>query len=925
MKQILSVLVLLICSTALNAQTIRYVKPVASGSGNGSSWADASADLQTIINASAAGDAVWVATGTYKPTVAFYLNGDANAADREKTFYLSRNIKIYGGFVGTETALTQRPAFSINTGTVLSGDIGVANDSTDNAYHVMLIDSKTANGGINSTCVIDGLIFVRGMADDATSGSLHRRGGGLQTRADVGLLCSPTVQYCGFTANFGRSGAAFGHIEGSSGIAFKNCIFENNLSIFSGASASNLFTLPLSTPMYKRCLFRNNKSGATANGGALSFIGDTGYGVGTIDSCVFSNNSGNSGGAVYADMDITIQNSSFDNNRAAGGGAILIKNWTTNASIAPLNVNLTNLSITNNMAALYGGAVDIYIEKNNNNTINISNVNFTDNQLTDTTVCYGGAMRVITVNNSTANLTMTGNIFLRNKTTQPTTSNSIAGGALFLSGQLTSTLTNCTFNENKSRNGGVITCYSDNSKLLLNMTGCSFDKNQVKSPSSTASTKGGAIYTSAYNGGRLIANFTNNTFNDNKAKFGAAIYKETYPNSKNILSLSNTSFERDTAVTSGILYAWNNNGDDGLQVRNTIFKENVVIGNGSGSITKVSFAKTTADSIRSIVENCQFLANKAYLGAGVSFNNTKGKDSLWIRNNIFKDNTGDYATGIYAVARDSSDSYVNITNNVFSKNRARVAGGALETRVMNALPKLTCISANNTFYDNSAPLGGAIYNLIDPSAATQNATLTNTAHNSIFWNNGNAIYNLNNATTILTHSSIDDSTPNGNVVYSTGTSGNNNIDLYPAFADTTNLKGADNTWLTGDDGLSLTLTSPAINQGSNAYVTTASDCTGYTRIYDGTTDMGAYEYRSIVNTENTNEKYQLLIYPNPSASGIFNLQGKTLNNSKVIVANVLGQMTAVIIQNNQLDLSAMPSGAYFIRIEGEKNTLLVVK
>ena len=46
---------------------IRYVKPVSSGLGNGSSWANASADLQLMINNSQAGDTIWVAQGTYKP------------------------------------------------------------------------------------------------------------------------------------------------------------------------------------------------------------------------------------------------------------------------------------------------------------------------------------------------------------------------------------------------------------------------------------------------------------------------------------------------------------------------------------------------------------------------------------------------------------------------------------------------------------------------------------------------------------------------------------------------------------------------------------------------------------------------------------------------------------------------------------------
>ncbi len=60
------VLCLVIYSIGVNA-TVRYVKPIATGLGDGSSWANASDDIQTMINASLPGDSVWVAAGEYKP------------------------------------------------------------------------------------------------------------------------------------------------------------------------------------------------------------------------------------------------------------------------------------------------------------------------------------------------------------------------------------------------------------------------------------------------------------------------------------------------------------------------------------------------------------------------------------------------------------------------------------------------------------------------------------------------------------------------------------------------------------------------------------------------------------------------------------------------------------------------------------------
>ncbi|MDR1130734.1 MAG: hypothetical protein LBK96_07135, partial [Prevotellaceae bacterium] len=54
------ILLLLLCLFIGNVQaTVRYVK--AGASGTGASWANASGNLQAMINASASGDQVWVA------------------------------------------------------------------------------------------------------------------------------------------------------------------------------------------------------------------------------------------------------------------------------------------------------------------------------------------------------------------------------------------------------------------------------------------------------------------------------------------------------------------------------------------------------------------------------------------------------------------------------------------------------------------------------------------------------------------------------------------------------------------------------------------------------------------------------------------------------------------------------------------------
>jgi len=69
------------------------------GSPDGMTWATAFPNLNTALSAAQYGDQVWVAAGMYRQP--------ANA-DRSSSFILKNGVKIYGGFNGSETTLTQR-------------------------------------------------------------------------------------------------------------------------------------------------------------------------------------------------------------------------------------------------------------------------------------------------------------------------------------------------------------------------------------------------------------------------------------------------------------------------------------------------------------------------------------------------------------------------------------------------------------------------------------------------------------------------------------------------------------------------------------------------------------------------------------------------------------------------------------------------
>lgn len=93
----------------LPATRIRYVKPTATGTGDGSSWDNASGDLQKMIddladnNVSQQAGEVWVAAGTYKPQSQLISGMNYSAS-----FRMRDGISVYGGFAGGETSKQER-------------------------------------------------------------------------------------------------------------------------------------------------------------------------------------------------------------------------------------------------------------------------------------------------------------------------------------------------------------------------------------------------------------------------------------------------------------------------------------------------------------------------------------------------------------------------------------------------------------------------------------------------------------------------------------------------------------------------------------------------------------------------------------------------------------------------------------------------
>lgn len=166
---LLSICTLLLAMQA-NAQTTRYVKTdgptSADNAVDATTWADACSDLQAVINASSAGDRIWVAAGTYTPNRPANNLTTINASNRDNAFVLKAGVQIYGSFAGTETALTARN-WQTNV-TTLSGDIGTAGSNADNCYHIV-VGVNIADDG---ETVLDGFTITDANANNTTDRSI---------------------------------------------------------------------------------------------------------------------------------------------------------------------------------------------------------------------------------------------------------------------------------------------------------------------------------------------------------------------------------------------------------------------------------------------------------------------------------------------------------------------------------------------------------------------------------------------------------------------------------------------------------------------------------------------------------------------------------------------------------------------------------
>ncbi|MEQ1743809.1 MAG: choice-of-anchor Q domain-containing protein [Saprospiraceae bacterium] len=517
MKYLFATLLFLAAFTAQTSAAIWYVNPNGSDANTGDSWGAAFQNVQTAISASTDGDEIWVAEGTYLPTLMW-----AGNTNRHRTFFVNFDVKLFGGFTGAETMRDQRDWVAHPT--ILSGDLGVQDNFSDNAYHVVWINGRS------SAMELDGFTITKGMCDGLNS-NVNDRGAGIYNTAE-NYNSTPTIRNCTVTGNFGGSfgygagmynygahdasatltdctffgnaetedGGAMYNYAASQGIAspvLTNCAFTNNSAGYGGAVANKAEYGGVCAPVLTNCTFNNNY--ALVNGGAM-FNWDN-ISAPVLNNCTFSTNSaGNQGGAIFHQAEIlTLNNCSLNNNTAENGGGLLVLAG---------GVLATDCTFSGNTATMTsGGAVDIWGFPSE--AFTFLRCTFSDNSATN-----GGAVSLDIDYTLTLEALFDRCTFSGNSATN--------GGALYTAGShdagtLNVTLLNCRLFDNTAGERGGAFCSGGNyGSGFSKMYHCTFYNN-------TATLGGGAVGTSNYIANQPTPSLHNCIAWNNSSTFGQTV------------------------------------------------------------------------------------------------------------------------------------------------------------------------------------------------------------------------------------------------------------------------------------------------------------------------------------------------------------------------------------------------------------------
>lgn len=307
----------------LPATRIRYVKPTATGTGDGSSWDNASGDLQKMIddladnNVSQQAGEVWVAAGTYKPQSQLISGMNYSAS-----FRMRDGISVYGGFEGDETSKQERAKgtmpWDFTNVTVLEAAYYESKLAWTNSKwtvgsdsrHVVWFAPMSGESDFTRITTLDGVTVQGGYAQGNTGLDDFKTdcGGGVYMDGANAYLSNCIVRENYATGNGGGVYLKNGRVQTS-------LIYNNNADADGGAVYVENRGL-----VYRSMLTNNsalNGAGVYLYNGAEASSDDPDHPEYLIlSTCVVSNNTVRGNGAVYCDKGGVLMQNTITNNES---------------------------------------------------------------------------------------------------------------------------------------------------------------------------------------------------------------------------------------------------------------------------------------------------------------------------------------------------------------------------------------------------------------------------------------------------------------------------------------------------------------------------------------------------------------------------------------------------------------------------------
>jgi parallel beta-helix repeat protein len=866
----------------LVAGSILYVKTGVTN-GNGASWVSAYADLQdalTVARTCTAVNQIWVAAGTYYPT---------SGTDQTISFQLINNVAVYGGFVGTETQLSQRNW--VNNPTILSGDIDKDNLlDAQNSYHVFY----HYNNGIDASAVLNGFTLTGGYAyvDNA---NYHNSGGGM-----MNFAASPTIENCTFTGNKAYlGGGVYGVGTGNNYASpeFYNCHFWNNSAVGDGGAVYEDIG---GSPKYTNCIFTGNSS--LKHGGAVCNKDAGGY----YTNCSISgNHSRRSGGGIYSySSDLpTLRNCILWGNEAVS----FVNNFEKQYGVeVHTTLVLFDFCIVQDVGGIpcggcepslcfncpNGGNVDPLFQNQPTATLGSTgdlrlkyaspaiNAGTTDGSSTPTTD-YLGNPRTGVLDIGAYEVVMAGvpNVYVDSSRAVSGAGHSWASAFKTLSEATDGAWAFPNIQKIYVAKG----TYSPQSLPYLmetNQTGTAIVSTNNRDKTFHI-RQGLEVYGGYPTGGGTQNIAANKSILDGKGVGGIladSAYHVVLIDSSAYWSVANDTTKLvGFTVRNGNANAYNSLILNGNFYTNSYEGAGIYIGQGINILKDNTIENNTAlykgggVSLRYgnyIFTNNLVRNNKALAGGGVFCDRLTAsfKNNIFYQNAIINDFY--YFEDFETISGGGMTCYKSkslIANNLFAENSSSKLGGGL------ALVYCFDTIQNNTFYknkidifENNVSTGGGLLTVggnarfYDPNYVS--------LKNNIFWKNmivddttakhsdaylavedgtiENNIFQLDslNANNEFNYAIVGEDDEEQQAPFPVPPFANNKYQKNPKFLNENNLLGTDNQFRTNDDGLQLTGCTPAINSGLSLNSLENTDITGSPRIVYNKTDIGAYEY-----------------------------------------------------------------------------------